>query len=446
MSSLDQKTNLVAVIGAGPAGLYAAQYLARQGVAVTLFNRDIKPGGLAEYGIFLDKQKMRQGLQHQFRRILQMPKVNYFGNLTVGQSGDVKIDQLRKAGFQAFMVTTGAQENNWLGLPGEDLHGVYQANDIVFHYNCLPEKANQTFDLGTEIVMIGVGNVMLDILHYLKKEGKARNVTAYGRRGPTEVKFDRQTLEPVAHCLNLTQIQTAVEETLPQAEKVGRDVSGFFELLQEAREKVQGCEPNLNYQMRFLRSPRRLLGDENGRLRGIVFEINTLELKGDRVVSESTGETELIAADTVIFSIGSRVDAGFGLPVAYGNFVTTPTPRFPVDGISYEVYNPELCSHCEDIFVSGWARVASEGVVGLARKDAERGARAMLQYLDGLEKVELEFAEGVLNRLPALEKQVVNFTDVEKIWEKEIEMAAEMGMQNFKFNSQEAMLDIVKKP
>jgi ferredoxin/flavodoxin---NADP+ reductase len=69
----------VAVIGAGPAGLYAAQYLARQGVQVVLFNRDIKPGGLAEYGIFPDKHKMRTGLMAQFKSILRMPGVRYMG-------------------------------------------------------------------------------------------------------------------------------------------------------------------------------------------------------------------------------------------------------------------------------------------------------------------------------------------------------------------------------
>lgn len=80
--------HLVAVVGAGPAGLYAAQYLARKGVQVVLFNRDIKPGGLAEYGIFPDKHKMRLGLQMQFNRILEMPEVRYLGNVVVGQSGD----------------------------------------------------------------------------------------------------------------------------------------------------------------------------------------------------------------------------------------------------------------------------------------------------------------------------------------------------------------------
>lgn len=445
MSIDDSKTRWVAVIGAGPAGLYASQYLARKGVRVALFNRDIKPGGLAEYGIFPDKHKMREGLRNQFTRILEMPKVRYFGNVTIGKSGDLSLDQLREAGFQAFMVTTGAQENYWLGLPGEDLGGVYQANDLVFHYNRHPQKADQIFDLGEDIAIIGVGNVMLDILHYLKKEGFARRVTAFGRRGPTEVRFDRQTLTPVAECLNLAQIKAAVEEALPQVERVGRKVDEFYDLVCEARKNGPDCESILDFRMQFLRSPRRLLGDASGRVKELVFEINALELDGDRVVPRGTGALESVPADTVIFSIGSQVDAGFGLPVAKGNFVTSSTPRFPVNGISYEVYNPELCAACEDIFVSGWARQASEGVVGLARKDAERGAKAMLQYLDTLSPVVETTIERVMQRLLKLKAPVVNYEDVQEIWKIEAEIAAEKGLSSFKFDSREAMLRAIGK-
>jgi len=94
---------------------------------------------------------------------------------------EIKLDQLRQAGFQAFMVTTGAQQNNWLGLPGEDLGGVYHANDIVFHYNRLPKHDDWQPEFGKNVVLIGVGNVMLDIVHYLKLENKPRTVTAYAR-------------------------------------------------------------------------------------------------------------------------------------------------------------------------------------------------------------------------------------------------------------------------
>ena len=133
----DQKY-MVAVVGAGPAGLYAARKLAEGGARVVLFNRDIKPGGLAEYGIFWDKFKMKQGLRAQFKQILAIPQIDYYGNVTVCCGGNIVLEDLLESGFQAVLVTTGAQGTKWLRLPGENLPGVYHAKNIVFHYNQLP--------------------------------------------------------------------------------------------------------------------------------------------------------------------------------------------------------------------------------------------------------------------------------------------------------------------
>jgi len=151
-----------------------------------------------------------------------------------------------------------------------------------------------------------------------------------------------------------------------------------------------------------------------------------------------------LPADTVIFSIGSQVDPGFGLPIANGHFLTTPVPRYPVDGISYEVYNPELCVHCEDIFVSGWARLASEGIVGLARKDAERGAKALLVYLKTLDASQSSI-EDALRHLPKLAKTVVDEVGLEILWEEESRIAFEMGRPEFKFGSNEEMLTVIER-
>ena len=115
---------LVAVIGAGPAGLFASKQLASNDTHVVLLNRDIKPGGLAEYGIYYDKIKMKEGLRKQFQQILEMPLIDYYGNLTVGEQGDFSLPGLRALGFQAILVTVGAQGTKWLGLPGENLVGV----------------------------------------------------------------------------------------------------------------------------------------------------------------------------------------------------------------------------------------------------------------------------------------------------------------------------------
>src|ERR687897_3835074 len=103
------KQHLVAVIGAGPAGIYGTRKLAEAGHRVILLNRDIKPGGLAEYGIFVDKEKMKTGLRKQFKRILADPKVFYLGHVTVGKDQPVTLEQLKTMGFGAIVVTAGAQ-------------------------------------------------------------------------------------------------------------------------------------------------------------------------------------------------------------------------------------------------------------------------------------------------------------------------------------------------
>ena len=95
----EQNSHFVAVIGAGPAGLFAARELATQGVSVVLFNRDIKPGGLAEYGIYPDKLTMKEGLRKQFHQVLGNANLSYFGNVKIGANGDLTLDDLRQFGF-----------------------------------------------------------------------------------------------------------------------------------------------------------------------------------------------------------------------------------------------------------------------------------------------------------------------------------------------------------
>ena len=106
----------VAIIGAGPAGLFAARQLADHNIHTVLFNRDIKPGGLAEYGIYPTKTKMKEGLRNQFRQILELEEIEYYGNVLVGREGRPFPGGSASVGFSALLVTTvGAQSTKALG-------------------------------------------------------------------------------------------------------------------------------------------------------------------------------------------------------------------------------------------------------------------------------------------------------------------------------------------
>jgi ferredoxin--NADP+ reductase len=127
----------VFVIGAGPAGLFAAQKIAQAGHEVVIFNRDIKPGGLAEYGIYPVKDKMKIGLRKQFAKVLSLPNVHYFGHVPIGGNSPLTLEALRHFRPAAMVFSVGAQGTKKLGMPGEDAGGVYSAKDYVYHYNLL---------------------------------------------------------------------------------------------------------------------------------------------------------------------------------------------------------------------------------------------------------------------------------------------------------------------
>jgi ferredoxin--NADP+ reductase len=433
--------HLVVVIGAGPAGLYASKQLASQGVHVTLLNRDVKPGGLAEYGIYHDKLKMKEGLRKQFRQILELPGIDYYGNVVIGEKGELSLRTLRAMGFQALLVTVGAQGTKWLGLPGENLRGVYHAKDLVYHYNLLPPYSQREFHIGKRVALIGAGNVMLDITHWLVRDLKVDEVVAVVRRGPNEVKFTKKELEAVVCNLDLAALDGELERVRPAADAVGQAVYEARDFILSALPKA--LEPNsaTRFRFEFLASPRRILGGDGGAVRGLEVEDTTLVCADGEVQARRLGTTRVLDVDTVIFCIGDKVEDGFGLPVRWNAFVKHAEPRFPVDGLSYEAYDPDMGRPVERVFVAGWSREASSGLVGVARKDGENGAQAVLAYLADLP--ELKDPQSVLDNLnDHLERQGKPLVRKEHLWqleEAERVEAARRGVETFKFGDNAEM-------
>jgi len=439
------KLHPVAVIGAGPAGIFAARQLADAGMPVALINRDVKPGGLAEYGIYHDKYKMKLGLRKQFQRILEHPGIHYFGNLKVSENSPLTIKTLKEMGFKAVMVTVGAQGTKWLGMPGEELKGVFHAKDLVYHYNHLPPYSNQQFEIGENVILIGAGNVMIDIARYCVHDLKVKQVTAVVRRGPADVKFDKKEMESIARNLDLDALDAEIKRTAPILEAVGQDPMAAKAFILSALLQAQEKDSDTIFDFQFLATPKEIIGDGYGNVTGLEIEHTTLKLRENGSTSSvGLGSTEILECDTVIFCIGDRVSQSFGLPLdKWQEYAKHPKPSFPIDGISYEAYNEETQQPVEGIFLAGWAREASSGLVGTAKKDGEKGAQAMLQYLETLpqENDPQHAIEALDSFMVSLPGPVVRKADYQRLAEIEQQKAEELGIEMFKFTTNEDMFE-----
>jgi ferredoxin--NADP+ reductase len=431
--------SLVAIIGAGPAGLFAARELANAGIQVVLFNRDIKPGGLAEYGIYPDKLRMKDGLRNQFQQILATPNVDYFGNLTIGENGDLSLADLRKLGFTAILVTAGAQRAKMLGIPGEDLLGVYHAKDLVYHYNGLPPFGRMDFALGKRVAVVGAGNVMMDVTRFMAEKVKVDEVVSVVRRGPGEVRYDKKELETLGAYIDQADFAAEIEKTAALMTSLGQDPQQPIENMRSAAEKACPRVSNTRFIFRYLLTPSRILG-ENGRVVGLEVENNTLESKNGDVFPKGLGTYTRLDVDTVILAIGNQVDGALGLLVDGNQYKVSANPRFPIENISYEAGDIQTGEPLPDVFVAGWARKASTGLVGLTRKDGTNGAKALRAYLDSLGEQGPVKMDALMHALSGLNKRVVDCEALSRLNEVEHRRALELGLEEYKFETNEEML------
>jgi ferredoxin--NADP+ reductase len=437
--------HLVAVVGAGPAGIYGTRKLAEAGHRVVLLNRDIKPGGLAEYGIFVDKEKMKTGLRKQFKKILADPKVFYLGHVTVGRNQPVTLDDLKKVGFGAIVVTAGAQGTKKLGIEGEDSIGVYHAKDVVYHYNSLPPFSERNFEIGKRVAIIGMGNVMVDIANWLLNHKKVDQVVVVARRGPLEKAYDDNEFEYIDMYLDNADMKQEIDRISAHLAAVGQDIDAIKAKFIKQGEPLEGRRLTF----RYLCSPTKVIANDQGRVAGLEAEQNEMILQGGKTVAKGTGKTQRIDVDSVIYAIGDQVDASLGLPFSRGAFVTNqeklsgdPNPA------AYQPYDPEIKKALDGIFVAGWSRNASVGLVGVAKQDAERGMKVVNEYLKtkpGLSSGEMEAKiEGLIDTFKKKGASVVTKEDIELLEGAEQEEARARKTWDFKYTSDDKMLEVIE--
>jgi len=282
-------TEKIAVIGAGPAGMSCAYYLANKGYPVTVFDRNPVPGGMLTLGI--PSFRLEKDVLNAEIDILREMGVEFRCGVEVGK--DVTIEQLRAQGYKGFYVAIGAQKSAKLRVPGEELEGVYGGVDFLRAVNLGHET-----HIGKRCAVIGGGNVAMDVCRSAVRLGADETYVLY-RRSEAELPADPE------------EVKEAMEEGV---------------------------------QFRFLTAPVEILG-ENGKVTGIRVERMTLgepDEKGRRK-PVGTGEFETIAVDSVIGAIGQTVDWG---TLDVGALTTTKKGTAEADALTYQTAQP-------DIFVGG---------------------------------------------------------------------------------------------
>ena len=447
----EREEHLVIMIGAGPAALYATAKLAQKGHTVVILNKDIKPGGLAEYGIYLSKHQMKEGLRKQFRKILVDPRVIYFGNVQVGGAGAVHLSDLQDLKPSAIVVAAGAQGTKSLGVPGDDGPNVYHAKDLVYHYNLLPPFSEKEFPMGQRVAVIGIGNVMADIANYLVTIRKVPEVIAVARRGPVERKYDDREMRPIAWHIDKEAVKAELERIRPRLEPLGQDMDvQYKELTKDCHVEPKAGKGPTRFTFRFLSSPKRIVRDEAGRMVGMEVEENTLVERKGSLSAKGLGETTVLPVDTVVFAIGDVVDLDLGLVAVKGGWGYTtnpnPDPQDP-DAATYQAFDPQAEQLIDGVFVIGWSRNASDGVVGKAKFDGEKGAGAVNRYLSqrpGLPRREIYQQIGTIYRRVHEKSVTVVHKGLWRILEQvEREEAAKRGLEEFKYGTNDDMLQVI---
>lgn len=428
----------IAIVGSGPAGYYTAEAAVKQwgeDARVDIFDKLPVPFGLIRTGVAPDHQSIK-AVARRYEKTAIGDTVRFAGNVEIGR--DIAIEELTEL-YDAVILATGAPRDRDLPIPGADSANVFGSAAFVGWYNGHPEYAALAPDLsGRHAVIIGMGNVALDVARILSKteaefegsdivahalerlrDSNIETITIVGRRGPHQIMM---TPKELGELLRLECAVPRVENAdLPPPESDDMLDPGqrkSVTLLREfaALSPSDRADKALSINFDFFASPT-LIEQEGGQLSGLVVE--RTELKDGRAVG--SGETYRIPADLLISCIGYRTSPIVGVPF------DERAGRFP----------NEEGRIAPALYCVGWAKRGPSGTIGTNRPDGYAV----------IEKVAEDIGEGAgkrgrdgfdeLAQKRALD--VVTFRDWQRIEEAEI-AAARSGAPREKFVDIESMI------
>ena len=440
----------VAVIGAGPSGLYAAAALVASDAAVDVdvLDRLPAPYGLVRYGVAPDHVKMKSVI-----RVLGRPfgpgEVRFVGGVRVGEDG-IPLAALREH-YTAVVHAVGSAVDRRLGIPGEDLAGSIGSGQIVGWYCGHPDHGTAPVLDTAAVAVVGAGNVALDVARVLARTpdelastdvpdtvldalrcARVRDVHVLIRRGPQHVRFtpvelrqlgDLADAEVVVHDDGLLADADALADTLTD-----RRERANLAVLAEWAHATPGTSSR-RIHLRFLRSPVRILGTD--RVTGVVVERTALTPDG-RV--RGTGEEETFDVGLVVRAVG---------------YTAVPIPGLPFDPETGTV--PSVAGRVVDAtgavvpgeYVTGWIRRGPTGVIGTNKHDAVETVASVLADLPALPPPARPDPDDLAAMLDAHGVRPVDWTAWLRLDAEEIRLGAARGAERIKVAELQAMLDAV---
>ena len=373
----------VAIVGAGPAGFYSAEQLLNAGFEVDLYDRLPTPFGLVRAGVAPDHPKIKS-VTRVYEKTARHPAFRYFGGVELGR--DVTREDLLER-YHALLYAFGTATDRRLGIPGEDLEGSHAATEFVAWYNAHPDAADHAFDLSVRrALVIGNGNVALDVARMLVLaeeelaptdtadqaltafgESGVQEVIVLGRRGPAQAAFTTPELRELGE---LTQADVIVDPAQLEGVEEPADTTAKrnLEALRDYAARQPSGKPR-RLELRFLRSPVKILGDEQGRVRAVRFVHNRIE-QGRAV---PTGDEEVLECGLVLRAVGYRGE---------------PVPGVPFDPKTGRIPNDDGRVLGEDgrpmrgEYAVGWIKRGPSGVIGTNKKCAAETVAHIVEDAD----------------------------------------------------------------
>ena len=369
----------LAVIGAGPAGIYASDLILKAErdfeVSIDLFDLLPAPYGLVRYGVAPDHPRIK-GIIRALYEVLDRGDIRFFGNVKYGT--DITLDELKEH-YNAVVFATGAIKDASLNIPGSDLDGSYGAADFVNWYDAHPDFPLEWPLNAKEIAVIGNGNVALDVARMLIKRPddllstdipdhvyqglKASPVTdvhVFGRRGPAQVKFSPLELREALHVEGVQAIvydeDFQYDEGSQAAIDSNNQVRVMVKTLEDLRENPQGHEER-RLHLHFFATPSEILG-EDGKVVGLRVEKTKLDGTGNVTTTGEFVDYPVQAVYRAVGYFGSALDE-IPFDERYGVI------RNSEGRVLDDAGNPIPGTYC-----TGWIKRGPVGLIGHTKADA----------------------------------------------------------------------------